>query len=300
MLINRANLDALFVNVRADYEAGVLAAKPLKDRIALTANSSTREETYGWLGNYNRLREWVGDKHINNLVAHGFSIKNRTFENTIAVPREDIEDDLVGVYSGAFKLLGQDAALHPDELVFELLKSGASKLCYDGQNFFDTDHPVIPGDSNSATVSNVDVTAPGDAITWALLDTTKVVKPLIFQKRKDYTLIRKDRDEDDNVFLRNEFVYGVEARVNAGYGLWQLAYGSNKTLDATSYAAARRAMIEFKAPSGKPLGIVPDLLLCAPAFEEAALELLNGDRNAAGASNVWRGTAELVVCPWLG
>lgn len=299
MNINRANLDALFVNVRADYEAGALAVKPLKDRIAMTANSSTREETYGWLGNYNRLREWVGQKVVNNLVAHGFSIKNRTFENTISIPREDIEDDLVGVYSGAFKMLGQDAALHPDELVFELLKGGASQLCYDGKNFFATNHPVNPDDATAGTVSNVDLTSPGDAIGWALLDTTKVVKPFIFQKRKDYTFIRKDQDTDDNVFFSKEYIFGVEARANAGYGLWQLAYGSNKTLDSTSYAAARRAMMELKAPSGKPLGITPDLLLCAPEFEEAALELINGDRNTAGASNVWRGTAELIVCPWL-
>lgn len=97
--------------------------------------------------------------------------RNRTFENTISIPREDIEDDLVGVYSGAFKMLGQDAALHPDELVFELLKGGASQLCYDGKNFFATNHPVNP---SAGTVSNVDLTSPGDAIGWALLDTTKV------------------------------------------------------------------------------------------------------------------------------
>lgn len=157
-----------------------------------------------------------------------------------------------------------------------------------------------PDKASAGSVSNVDVTNPGDPIAWALLDTSKVVKPFIFQKRKDYTFIRKDQDGDDNVFFRNEYIYGVEARVNAGYGLWQLAFGSNKTLDAASYAAARRSMMELKAPSGKPLGITPNLLVCSPAFEEAALELLNADRNTAGATNVWRNTAELVVCPWLG
>lgn len=294
MIINRANLDALFINIRADYEAGLLAAKPLKDRIALTANSATREETYGWLGNYNRLREWVGDKVISNLVAHGFSITNRTFENTVAVPREDIEDDRVGVYSGAFKLLGQDAALHPDELVFELLRNGTTQACYDGQYFFDTDHPLNPEDPSAGSIANVDVTNPGDAVTWVLLDTTKVIKPFIFQKRKDYTFIRKDKDEDDNTFFRNEYLYGVEARANAGYGLWQLAYGSNKTLNASSFAAARAAMMGLKAPTGKPLGIVPDLLLVAPGVDEDARKLLNLD------TSHYQGAAELIVCPWLG
>lgn len=53
MIINRAALDGIFTSFRADYEAGVLAAKPLKERIAMLTRSSTKEETYGWLGQYN-------------------------------------------------------------------------------------------------------------------------------------------------------------------------------------------------------------------------------------------------------
>ena len=158
MIINRASLDALFTNFRADFQAGALAAKPLKDRIALTVPSAARDETYGWLGNTNRLREWVGDRVINNLVAEGFTIKNRTFENTVAVSRDDIEDDRVGVYSGAMKMMGQDAALHPDELVFELLRAGTKQPCYDGQYFFDTDHPVSPDNPSAGSVSNANMT----------------------------------------------------------------------------------------------------------------------------------------------
>lgn len=291
MIINRVSMDAVFTNFRADFEAGALAVQPMKDRIAMTVNSAAKEETYGWLGNYNRLREWVGDKVVNNLVTSGFSIKNRTFENTVSVPREDIEDDRIGIYSGAFKMLGQDAAQHPDEMVFELIRNGTAQLCYDGQNFFDPDHPADPENPASASIANMDMT--GSTPGWVLLDTSKVVKPFIFQKRKDYTFIRKDQDGDDNVFFRNEYIYGVEARVNAGYGLWQLAYASDKTLDATAFAAARAAMMNLKAPTGKPLGIKPDLLLVAPNFENDALKLLNLD------TSHYKGTMELVVCPWM-
>lgn len=293
MIINRVSMDAVFTNFRADYEAGILAAKSAKDRIAMTVNSAAKEETYGWLGNSNSLREWVGQKVVKNLVATGFSIKNRTFENTVSVPREDIEDDRIGIYGNAFKLLGQDAALHPDELIFELVRNGTRQLCYDGQNFFDTDHAADPENPSSASVSNADMTAPDASPGWVLLDTSKVVKPFIFQKRKDYTFIRKDQDGDDNVFWHNEFVYGVEARVNAGYGLWQLAYASDKVLDASRFALARRTMMSLKAPTGKPLGIMPDLLLAAPAFEDDARRLLNLD------TSHYKGAMELVVCPWM-
>jgi phage major head subunit gpT-like protein len=291
MIINKVSMDAVFTNFRADYEAGALAAKPMKDRIAMPVTSAAKEETYGWLGNNNRLREWIGSKVVNNLVATGFTIKNRTFENTVSVPREDIEDDRIGIYSGAFKMLGQDAALHPDELVFELIRNGTTQRCYDGQYFFDTDHPADPENPSAGSIANADMT--GSAPGWVLLDTTKVVKPFIFQKRKDYTFIRKDQDGDDNVFFMNEYIYGVEARVNAGYGLWQLAYASDKTLDATAFAAARAAMMNLKAPTGKPLGIKPDLLLVAPDFEDDALKLLNLD------TSHYKGAMELVVCPWM-
>lgn len=64
---------------------------------------------------------------------------------------------------------------------------------------------------------------------WFLLDTSKPVKPLIFQQRKDAEFVSKDNPNDDNVFFNKEFVYGVDCRDNVGYGLWQLAYGSNGT-----------------------------------------------------------------------
>lgn len=297
MIINRAALDGIFTSFRADYQAGTLAAKPLKDRFAMTSQSSTREETYGWLGAYNSLREWIGDRQLNGLVAHGFTIKNRTFENTVSVSREDIEDDMIGVYSGAFQLMGADAAMHPDKLIFELLRAGTTSTCYDGQNFFDTDHPINPDSATAGTVSNCDMVNPSDAPEWVLIDTSKVIKPFIFQRRKDYTFVAKDQDSDENAFMRNEYVYGVEARVNAGYGLWQLAYGSNKDLSYANYATARAAMMKLKAPNGNPLGIVPDVLLVSPDYEAKARDLILTPKYNDGAMN---GTAEIIVCPWLG
>ena len=297
MIINRAALDGIFTSFRADYQAGTLAAKPLKDRFAMTSQSSTREETYGWLGAYNSLREWIGDRQLNGLVAHGFTIKNRTFENTVSVSREDIEDDMIGVYSGAFQLMGADAAMHPDKLIFELLRAGTTSTCYDGQNFFDTDHPINPDSATAGTVSNCDMVNPSDAPEWVLMDTSKVLKPFIFQRRKDYTFVAKDQDSDENAFMRNEYVYGVEARVNAGYGLWQLAYGSNKDLSYANYATARAAMMKLKAPNGNPLGIVPDVLLVSPDYEAKARDLILTPKYNDGAMN---GTAEIIVCPWLG
>jgi phage major head subunit gpT-like protein len=293
MIIDKDKIAAAYTAFRADYEAGKLAAKPLASRLAMTVRSSTAEESYAWLGQNSSLREWIGDKHFNSLALSGFTIKNRNFEHTITVARNDIEDDRIGVLSGAFQMMGQDAALHPDSLLFELIQNGTRQLCYDGQNFFDADHPADPGDPDSASISNVDLANPGDSPSWILLDTTKVVKPFLLQIRKDYKFIRLDQDKDEPVFMRGEYVYGVEARLNAGFGLWQLAYASSQALDADSIAAADASMMSLKTPTGRPLGITPNILMVAPSMKESALKLLKLE------TSHYRDAFELVVCPWL-
>ncbi len=55
----------------------------------------------------------------------------------------------------------------------------------------------------------------------------------------------------------------------------------------------------MKGDHGQPLRIKPNLLVVPRSLEGAALELLNAERNAAGATNVWKGTATLFVCDWL-
>ena len=292
-VINKDQIAAAYTAFRADYEAGKLAAQPLHSRIAMATRSTAKEESYSWLGQYNSLREWIGDRHFNGLTLHGFTIKNRTFENTVTVPREDIEDDRIGALSGAFQTLGHDAALHPDSLLFELVRNGTTQTCYDGQYFFDTDHPVDPSAPEKGSVSNVDLVAPGDAPAWMLLDTTKVIKPFIIQTRKDYRFIKLDNDSDENVFMRNEFVYGCEARLNVGFGLWQLAFASNKPLTADNIAAADAAMMGLKSPTGRPLGVAPNILMVAPGMKESALKLLKLD------TSHYQGAFELIVCPWL-
>lgn len=59
-----------------------------------------------------------------------------------------------------------------------------------------------------------------------LIATRRAIKPFIFQIREKPHLVSKNSEQDDNVFWNKEFVYGCDARYNAGYGLWQLAYGS--------------------------------------------------------------------------
>jgi phage major head subunit gpT-like protein len=180
-------------------------------------------------------------------------------------------------------------------MVFDLLKLGFSTPCYDGQYFFDTDHPVIGVNGEATSVSNF---GGGSGTPWFLVDATKVLKPIIFQKRRDYQFVSMDSPNDEAVFSRKEFRYGVDARVNVGFGLWQLAYASKQALDVTTFGAAYAALMSIKGDNDKPLGIMPSLLVVPPTLRDAALTVVKAEL-INNTTNVQRGAVDVLVTPWL-
>ena len=296
MIISGQVLDLAFKGFKAVYTDAYLETPAHADNIAMTVPSESRDETYGWLGQFPSMREWVGPRHVKNLVANGFTIKNRKFESTLEIARDDISDDRLGVFKPMFSEMGQAARRHPEELVFGLLASGFATNCYDGQFYFDTDHPVTDGDGGVTQVSNFQ---GGAGTAWYLLDTSRGVRPIIWQEREKYEFQQLTRNEDEYVFSNDKYLYGIRARVNAGFGLWQLAYGSKQTLNAANYAAARAAMMTFTGDGGRKLGVSPTVLVVPPSLEEAGLNLLNTEYGTGGASNPWKATAQLIVTPYL-
>ena len=297
MLINSQNLANAFVSFSAKFNGAFNSTTSHHETIAMMVKSGTREERYGWLGKVPALREWIGERIIQNLESHDYAIKNRKFELTIEISRDDYEDDQYGIFSPFIEEMGLNAKQHPDTLLFDLLRAGfTTGLGYDGQPFFDTDHPVIDIDGQTVSVSNVQAGAEDP---WFLLDTSRIIKPFVFQERVPYTFQRMDRENNENVFFNDTFIYGIRARVNVGYGLWQLAFGSQDVLNKTNYAAARKEMMRFKGDNGAPLNVRPTTLVVGPGNEEAAMSILNSEHDAAGATNVWKDTAELIVATQL-
>ena len=64
---------------------------------------------------------------------------------------------------------------------------------------------------------------------WFLLDTSKPVKPFIYQVRKAPVFVQQIDPQADDVFNRKKFKFGAEARAAGGYGFWQTAFGSDGT-----------------------------------------------------------------------
>lgn len=296
MKITTAKLNDLRVGFKTSFQGGLTQAPSQYKQLTTIVPSSTREERYGWLNKMPNIRKWIGDRIVQNVSESDYSIKNEPFEMTIGVDRDDIDDDTLGTYKPLFEEMGFSVAAFPDQLVFPLLKAGNTTRCYDGQYFFDTDHVGFTEQGGEVSVSNW---GGGAGAGWYLLCTRRAIKPVIFQERKPFEFVALDDPTDQNVFRKKEFQYGVDGRANVGFSFWQMAYGSRQTLNADSYEAARVAITSMRGEGGRPLGLVPNLLVVPPSLEGAGKGILQSQLVNGGESNKWAGTAELMMSPWL-
>jgi phage major head subunit gpT-like protein len=302
MVINNTVLAALRTTFRNDFQRGLESVPKLRERVSTMVPSTTALNTYGWLEGMPGMREWIGERLIHNLKERAYQLSNKTWESTVGVRREDIEDDNLGIYGPTMQMLGAEAGEHPELLVWDLLLAGfaATKgLAWDGQYFFDSDHLTWDANGAETTFSN---TGGGSGAAWFLADLSKPLKPVIFQERRKLAFTAKDRMEDDNVFERSEYQYGCDARYNAGFGLFQTIYGSKDTLSEANVVAGRTALMGQRKPSGAKLNLNPNTIICGPSNLAAALKIADAQLVAsgnAGVSNVWAGRFQVLEVPYL-
>lgn len=277
----------------SNFFEGFNAAKAQYDQVATVVPSSARSETYGWLGSIPRMREMEGERIPNKLLEHEYTLVNKEFEASIEVKHADLKDDQTGKYGPLVRSIGESARLYPDELVFaSLLPNGFTNLAYDGQYFFDTDHPVggtgatqsnkgtsaldatsynaarvalqrmkddfgrpinqmeqlvlvIPPDllATAEALLNAQFLASGanntnyntakilvspwlsDTNNWYLINTSGVIKPFIVQQREFIPFEALEEGSESNWWRKKNY-YGTYWRGNAGYALFQKAYGA--------------------------------------------------------------------------
>lgn len=300
MLVNGQNLKQIFINLKVIFNNAFTAAQSQWQEIAMLVTSTGKQNDYAWLSRFPRMQRWIGEKAVKSLESYQYTIVNDDWEATVEVDRNDIEDDQLGIYRPQAQMAGESAKQLPDELVFGAVNAGFSATCFDGQYFFDTDHPVAgksvsnlgtkklsisslaaaqasygaartamkkfkddegrslkvspnvllvpvaledtanalmtvdrledgkvnPYKNTAKVVASADL---ADDNAWFLLDTTKPIKPFIYQERKKPVFVQQTDPEADDVFNRRKFKFGAEARAAAGYGFWQLAFASTGT-----------------------------------------------------------------------
>jgi phage major head subunit gpT-like protein len=289
----------------------VLEAKDIHKILASIITSTSKSNTYGWLGKFPQMREWVGERALKSIMESSYTLVNNKYESTLTVERTDIEDDNIGIYRPMAQAMADEVIAFYNRSLASLLKNGFTNLCYDGQPFFDETHPVYPnadGTGEAVEVSNIFIgmvevdgelepEEPGDP--WFLLSLSGSLKPLIIQQRSGPEMEEITDPQNANVFLNDQYLYGIRYRGNFGYGFWQQAIGSRSSLTPANYEAARLQMSGFKRDGGDPLGVVPSHLVVGTSNEKAARKILEAQLIDGGDSNTNFHTAELIVSPWL-
>lgn len=307
MLINAANLDALRTTLGTQYSAGYGRTPTFWDKIATEIPSKSKSNTYGWVAQMLVLREWLGPRIAQNLSEHAYTLVNKTFEGTVEVDRDDIEDDNLGIYTGVMMpQLGEATKKHPDILLKGLMQANTA-LAYDGLTLFNASHLTFDKTGATPTYSNLfalaltadnfntvwsamasyvgedglplgimpnllvvppqlklaatiimngglysPITGQAGAgsiaienglkgwceilvvpelanspTSWFLLDTSKAIKPFVFQNRRAPNFVARDNPADSKVFDLKKYTYGVDYRGNVGITLPFLAAKGN-------------------------------------------------------------------------
>lgn len=295
-LINKRLLTTFGIGVKASFMRGLAMSDPdigLFAQLATVVPSSAGKEVYPWLDEMPQMREWVGDRRIKKIGAHQYELVNKDFETTIKVSRNDVVDDNLGIYSTRAESAGNAAAELPNRLVFDVMKAGFTASGYDGVPFFGTHTEA------GASVSNLEAGTDGIATPWFLLDTRKPLKPFIFQDRQAPEFALIDDLKSENVFMRNEFLFGAHRRCIAGYGLWQLAYGSRNELDDASFDAAFAEMMSRENDEGQKIGVRPTHLVVGPSRRAQAMAVIEKMQRTGGESNPNYKAVTVIVTPWL-
>ncbi|MEF3074119.1 Mu-like prophage major head subunit gpT family protein [Methylobacter sp. Wu1] len=149
ILVNAGTINTIFTGLKTIFNNALKASPGNWQATAMEILSNGKSEDYAWLSRFPMMRKWVGEKSVKSLEAGKYTAINEDWETTIAVKRNDIEDDSLGIYNAQAQMAG-DSASELNDIIVDSLKNGAfTSLGIDGQYFYDTDHSV-----KGASVSN--------------------------------------------------------------------------------------------------------------------------------------------------
>ena len=67
MIVNQQSLRGIYVGFNTLFNKAFEEVAPLYTEVATVTPSTTDSETYAWLGDIPGMREWIGEREIQNL-----------------------------------------------------------------------------------------------------------------------------------------------------------------------------------------------------------------------------------------
>ena len=136
MDINRKNMDFLFKSFSMNFASGIESVPDTWQKFCGTIQSGAAANVYPFLEQFGGMREWIGDRQLKNVSSRKIEVVNRDFEDTVSIPRNDIEDDQYGIYSTLIAQMGYNAGKLWQDLAVEALVSNPKWI--DDADFFST------------------------------------------------------------------------------------------------------------------------------------------------------------------
>ena len=185
------------------------------------------------------------------------------------------------------------------------------RLAYDNGAYGDSDLELaagkytIPGGgvtvvfSNAAYVKGETWTIEPENAPWYLLHARSMVKPIIYQDRSPAQIDTVNTVDNDTVFERDVFRYGIRARRAASVALWQMAVASTEKLDGDGFRKARQRMQEIEWDGGQRTGFRPTLLAVGPGLQADAEATIKAQFGDNGSTNTLYNTVDVCDSTWL-
>lgn len=140
MALDTAKAVAILRDLTRKFDKAVATSPVFYPQVSTIVPSAGSDEKYGWLGDVPSVREWLGERVFNEMRAANYTLTNKLWEDSLLIPKTNLDDDRTGLYDSLYAMLGQRAVQHPDKLLMQAIVAGESTACFDGQYFFDTDH----------------------------------------------------------------------------------------------------------------------------------------------------------------
>lgn len=162
MIINGASLESLRVGFQGIFQDAFEQVQPEWEPFVQRMQTTNDTESFNWLDGMPSVHQWVDDAQFETFAAQAWEIGWRKWQSGIQVAREDIVDDKLGNVRPRIGDLGDIVRRHPGQLLYQRIKAGDTSVCFDGEYFFDTDHPGSQANKMTGALTSANLNAMMD------------------------------------------------------------------------------------------------------------------------------------------
>jgi phage major head subunit gpT-like protein len=141
-----ANLPSLYVKYSQLFQQSILNIGVNWPKFAQMFESSTTTETHVFADRIQQMRQWFGDRQVDNISLRSYSLTNQPFEKTLELDAFNVADNKINAFAPAVQMLTMQATKWADNLFFNptygAIPGGTSFVTYDSQPFWSASHPA--------------------------------------------------------------------------------------------------------------------------------------------------------------